>query len=98
MMVFGVLLADQDDLARAEEVESRTVRSLARALGATHPDTLRCRANLLLTRQQRGDNAAKGERDAVISQLAELIGEDHPNIATLRGDRRLMRALDPQPF
>jgi tetratricopeptide (TPR) repeat protein len=98
MMVFGTLLADQDDLERAEEVESRAARSLTSVLGSMHPDTLRCRANLLLTKQQRGDRAAKAEREAVISHLADRIGEDHPNIATLRGDRRLLRALDPQPF
>jgi tetratricopeptide (TPR) repeat protein len=97
-MSLGVLLADVADLAEAEKVEADTADALTRVLGQSHPDTLRSRANLLLTRQQRGDATAAGQRAATIDQLAALIGEDHPHIATLRGDRRLMRSLDPQPF
>jgi MinD-like ATPase involved in chromosome partitioning or flagellar assembly len=97
-MVYGVLLADHGDLDRAAEVEARTVRSMTVTLGDAHPDTLRCRANLLLTRQQQGEPAAAAERKAVIAQLENLIGVDHPNISALRGERRLVRALDPQPF
>ena len=97
-MVYGVLLADQDDLDMAAEVEARTTQAMALALGPMHPDTLRCRANLLLTRQQRGEHAAASERKVVIAQLETLIGADHPNVSALRGERRLVRALDPQPF
>ena len=97
-MVYGVLLADLEDLDMAVEVEAQTARSMALVLGPTHPDTLRCLANLLLTRQQRGEHAAAGERKSVIAQLEAFIGADHPNISALRGERRLVRALDPQPF
>jgi tetratricopeptide (TPR) repeat protein len=96
-MVHGSLLADEDRLEEAEQVEDQTVKALAEALGDNHPDTLRCEANLLLTRLQRGDNVS-AERTRVIDRLAERIGADHPDIGTLRGERRLMRALDPQPF
>jgi hypothetical protein len=98
MMVFGSLLAERGDLNKAEEVEARTTRMLARTLGSGHPDTLGCRANLLLTRKQRGDRDAAANREQIIWQLATLIGPEHPNIETLRRERRLMRALDPQPF
>ena len=73
-------------------------RSMDRALGKEHPDTLRCRANLLLTLIQQGDQAAEPERDRVVERLARILGTDHHSVATLRGGRRLMRALDPQPF
>ncbi len=97
-MVLGVLLADQGDLDEAERVEASVADDMARTLGPGHPDTLRARANLLLTRQQSGYRGAGAEREAVINQLAALIGADHPNVETLRKERRLMRALDPQPF
>lgn len=96
-MVCGSLLADQGNLEQAEKMESKTFQVFATTLGPSHPDTLRCQANLLLTRRQRGEDTA-AMREMVITQLADLLGTDHPNIGTLRGGRRLMRALDPQPF
>jgi tetratricopeptide (TPR) repeat protein len=96
-MVYGSLLADQGMLEAAEDVEAQTVEALTVTLGHNHPDTLRCQANLLLTRLQRDENVA-AQRARVIDQLAQRIGADHPDIGTLRGERRLMRALDPQPF
>jgi MinD-like ATPase involved in chromosome partitioning or flagellar assembly/tetratricopeptide (TPR) repeat protein len=98
MVVWGVLLADHGDLGQAEAVEAQAADDLERVLGRDHPDTLRCRANLLLTRHQREMPGAAAEREQAIDHLAALIGPDHPDIATLREERRLMRALDPQPF
>ena len=98
MTVWGVLLADLGQLAEAEELETRTVDLLARVLGAAHPDTLCGRANLLLTRQELGDASAAAQREAIIGQLARLIGENHPSVVTLRKERRLARSLDPMPF
>jgi len=98
MMSVGVLLADDDDLEQAETVEQQASERLERALGAGHPDALRCRANLMLTRMEMGAPGAEAARKDAIDQLALLIGEDHPQIATLRQERRLMRTLDPQPF
>jgi tetratricopeptide (TPR) repeat protein len=96
-MVDGVLLADRGEFDKAAEAEARTLSALSRALGITHPDTLRARANLLLTRKDLGDNTAEDLR-RVIGQLELLLGADHPTVATLRENRRLLRALDPQPF
>jgi MinD-like ATPase involved in chromosome partitioning or flagellar assembly/tetratricopeptide (TPR) repeat protein len=94
----GVLLTDQGDLEAAEKLEWATAKTMTRVLVPDHPDTLRCRANLLLTRQQRGDAAAKRQRAPVIDQLTKLLGADHPTVVTLREQRKLMRAVDPQPF
>jgi hypothetical protein len=94
----GVLLADQDNLEEAEKLEASTTEALGRVLGEGHPDALRARANLLLTRHERGDHTAIAQRNATIAQLAVLLGDDHPTVTTLRGERRLMRSLDPQPF
>jgi tetratricopeptide (TPR) repeat protein len=96
-MVDAVLRADHGDLHDAEEVETRVAHAMSRKLGPDHPDTLRCRANLLLTRKQRGQDTA-AEREHVIERLTSLLGSDHPTIVTLREERRVLRALDPQPF
>lgn len=97
MMVDSVLLADQGAYQKAVAVAARTSASLAHTLGAAHPDTLRCRANLLLTRREQGADTGT-DLPRVISQLELLLGADHPSISTLRENRRLLRALDPQPF
>ncbi len=98
MMSRAVLIAEHGDLAQAEQIEAEAFEGLVESLGPAHPDVLRCRANLLLTRQQRGASGAAAEREQVISQLAALVGADHPHIAALRGERRLVHTLDPQPF
>jgi MinD-like ATPase involved in chromosome partitioning or flagellar assembly len=97
MMVYGTLLADRGNLDKAAEVETETVAVLTETLGQSHPDTLRCKANLLLTQRQNGRNST-AELKSVIEQLEELIGSDHPSTETLCAGRRLLRALDPQPF
>jgi MinD-like ATPase involved in chromosome partitioning or flagellar assembly/tetratricopeptide (TPR) repeat protein len=104
-MVYAVLLADAGDLEEAEKVETRAADTLAHTLGDSHPDTLRCRANLLLTRQQRGGQQTAAELDQVIAEreqvIADLelaIGAEHPTVTTLREGRRVLRALDPQPY
>jgi hypothetical protein len=96
-MVHGVLLVDQKDFAKAADVETRTLGVLARTLGTAHPDTLRCRANLLLTRRDLGEDTSS-DLEGVIGQLELLIGADHPTVKTLRKKRRLLRTLDLQPF
>ena len=98
MMSRAVLLAEHGDLAAAEQLETEAAEGLLLALGPDHPDVLRCRANLLLTQQERGRPGAAAERNQVITQLAALVGLDHPHIAALQGERRLVRTLDPQPF
>ncbi len=96
-MVQAVLFADAKDLGRAEKVEERVAAIMSQTLGDAHPDTLRCRANLLLTRKQLGQDTT-AERDLVIAQLADTLGSSHPTIATLHEQRRVLRALDPQPY
>ena len=56
-MVYGVLLPDLGDLDMAAEVEAHGP-SMEVTLGASHPDTLRCRANLLF----RGSSAGSRPR------------------------------------
>jgi MinD-like ATPase involved in chromosome partitioning or flagellar assembly/tetratricopeptide (TPR) repeat protein len=97
-MSAGVLLADAGDLAAAERLEERVAEAMGRVLSPSHPDLLRCRANLLLTRIQRGDRHSIAQRRAVIEQLALQLGQDHPTVVTLREERRVMRSIDPQPF
>lgn len=97
-MVLGALLADQGDLNQAEEVEADVTARSDETLGRDHPDTLRCRANLLLTRHRLGVQGAAADLDQTIDQMARLIGQDHPDVTTLRGERRIIRALDPHPF
>ncbi|MFB9836273.1 FxSxx-COOH system tetratricopeptide repeat protein [Actinoallomurus acaciae] len=97
-MVLAVLLADMGQHDQAKEYEELVVQRMTTTLGAQHPDTLRCRANLLLTRHELGDADAAREREAVIARLATLLDEGHPHIDTLRAGRRLVRAVDPQPF
>ncbi len=96
-MVEGVLLADGGKLGEAAELERRTFNALGRILGSTHPDTLRARANFLLTRRDLGQDTADELRQT-IGQLELALGAEHPTVATLRENRRLVRALDPQPF
>jgi hypothetical protein len=96
-MINGVLLADKGDFGKAEEMESHTADVLAQTLGPSHPDTLRCRANLWLTRQHLSKNTAT-ERERVVAQLEAMLGASHPTVVTLRGERWILRALDPQPF
>ncbi len=98
MSLLGVLLTDQGELRHAETVEARVVEGLNSALGPSHPDTLRCRANLLITRKQLGIPGAAEELDEAINELANILGPSHPQIGVLRREGRLMRTLDPQPF
>jgi tetratricopeptide (TPR) repeat protein len=98
MSVQGVLLADHGELREAERVELAGVERAVVTLGRDHPDTLRSRANLLLTRKHLGNAEAAAERDSTIAQLSSLLGADHPHIGMLRREDRLMHTLDPQPF
>lgn len=97
-MVQAVLLADEEDLTRSAELDEDSAATLAMVLGPDHPDTLRCRGNLLITRQQLGDERASAEREALLTRLSVAIGAGHPTVGVLRAGRRVVRALDPQPF
>jgi MinD-like ATPase involved in chromosome partitioning or flagellar assembly len=97
-MVLAAVLAGQGSLADAEAMEEQAAAELARTLGHRHPDTLRCRANMLLTRQEQGVESASAERRAIVEQLTEMLGPEHPDIDTLISGGRLLRVIDPQPF
>lgn len=96
--VLGVLITDQGELEQAEKVESMVVDRLTATRGPAHPDTMRARANLLLTRKQLGAQGAAAERIQVIEELGVLLGPDHPHVRTLREEGRLLDVLDLQPF
>jgi MinD-like ATPase involved in chromosome partitioning or flagellar assembly len=97
-MMRATLLADRGDLRQSAELDEGTVAVLASTVGPRHPDTLRCRANLLLTRQLLGEEQANVEWEALLAQLSAAVGAGHPTVDVVRGGRRLLRALDPQPF
>jgi tetratricopeptide (TPR) repeat protein len=97
-MVKATLIADQGDLQQSAELDKGTMDILTEVLGPKHPDTLRCRWNMLLSSQLLGDEKAGGEREALLAQLSAAIGAGHPTVDALRAGRRLVRALDPQPF
>ena len=97
-MMRATLLADRGDLRQSAELDEGTAAVLASALGPRHPDTLRCRGNMFLTRQLLGEEKANVEREALIAQLSAAVGAGHPTVDVVRAGRRLVRALDPQPF
>jgi Tetratricopeptide repeat/CobQ/CobB/MinD/ParA nucleotide binding domain/NB-ARC domain len=97
-MVLAAVLAGQGSFADAGAMEERAAGDLSRALGPLHPDTLRCRANMLLTWQEQDVAGAAEQRQAIIDQLTELLGPEHPDVGTLISGGRLLRVIDPQPF
>ena len=76
-MVLATVLAHQGHLARARDLEEQVVIGRERVLREDHPDTLRCRANLLLTEQELGVEGAAGRRQEVLAALGALIGPEH---------------------
>jgi hypothetical protein len=97
-MVRATLIADRGDLRQSAELDKGTAGILAEVLGPKHPDTLRCRWNMLLTSQMLGDKKAGVEGERLLAELSAAIGAEHPTVDVLHAGRRLVRALDPQPF
>ena len=77
-MTEGVLLSDKGFLERSADLTDSTAGAMAEVLGADHPDTLCCRANVLLIREQWGEEAAE-EREQVLARLERLIGPGRPD-------------------
>ena len=96
-MVQASVLAHRGRTAEAADLEQLVTSGRERVLGSQHPDTLRCRANLLLTRQAQGVDGSR-ERQAVIAELASMIGPEHPDVTTAEKGERLLCMVDPQPF
>ena len=67
-LVWASVLAHLGKLEEdAAELEERSWPSGLSGSGPEHPDTLRCQANLLLTRHQQGANGQATERQQVIA-------------------------------
>jgi hypothetical protein len=96
-MVLASAQAFQGDRAKAEELEVLVTAERERILGPQHPDTLRCRANLLLSREREPGEMLK-PRLEIADKLAELLGQDHPDVMTIHSGERLLCTIDPQPF
>ena len=98
-MVLATVLARQGHLAEARSLEEQVVIGRERVLREDHPDTLRCRANLLLTEQELGVEGAAGKkRQEVLAALGASIGPEHPDVTTALRGVRLLCAIDPPPF
>jgi len=97
-MVLASVRAWRGHLTEARELEETVVAERGRVLGSQHPDTLRCRVNLLLTQEELLADGASSEREAVIRELAAVIGDEHPDVITARSGSRLLCVVDPQPF
>jgi hypothetical protein len=97
-MVLATVLARQDRLAEARDLEEEIVRGRERVLRDDHPDTLRCRANLLLTEQELKVAGAAGKRQQVLAALGALIGSEHPDVTTALRGGRLLAMIDPPPY
>jgi hypothetical protein len=85
-------------LDEAAALEEQISPAFELVLGAQHPDTLRCRANTLLTLHEQGVQGASADRQRVIEKLATLLASEHPDIGALIGGGRLLRVIDLQPF
>ena len=96
-LVRGSALSGLGSHAEAAALEELVLAERMRALGPQHADTLRCRANLLLTLRQQGINGAGAQRARVIVELADVLGADHPDIAEAGVNHRLFSMINPQP-
>jgi cellulose biosynthesis protein BcsQ/tetratricopeptide (TPR) repeat protein len=96
-MVLATVLVHSGRLAEAADLEQFIAFERGRTLGSQHPDALRCQANLLLTRQALGIDGSR-ERQAVIDELASMVGPEHPDVVTATAGERLLCVIDPQPF
>ena len=97
-LVWASVLAHLLKLEDAAELEELVLAERTKWLGPEHPDTLRCQANLLLTRHQQGANGQATERQQVISELGSVLGADHPDVTAAGASRRLFCVINPQPF
>ena len=97
-LVLGSVLACLGQLEDAVAAEEVVLAKRTTVLGPEHPDTLRCQANLLLTRHQQGTGGQVDERQRVITELADQLGPGHPEVTAAARSRRLFCVLTPQPF
>ena len=82
-----------------EALERETISRLEQVLGPDHPDTLICRANLVVTMRGAGrDKEAKDAKAKILSDFSQVLGTGHPDAVQLREGQRINRDLEPQPF
>ena len=92
-------LGDAQNLEAAETLQHTTVAKLTRVLGAEHPDTLVCQANLTVTLRTQGRfEEAQELMTAVLTGLERVLGKNHPDIVQLRAGQRINRDLEPQTY
>jgi hypothetical protein len=72
---------------------------LTRVLGAEHPDTLICQANLAITLRDAGrSDEAEQLAASVLVRLEQVLGKGHPDISQLQARQRINRDLEPQSY
>jgi tetratricopeptide repeat protein len=85
------------ELTSAMSLQRETTARLANTLGTDHPDTLACRANLVVTLHQAGrESEAEEDRALVLEQFNRVLGPGHPDAAQLRSWQWINRDLEPQ--
>ncbi|MCK2241592.1 MULTISPECIES: tetratricopeptide repeat protein [unclassified Crossiella] len=89
------ILAQQGELAAAEETYTALLADLPRVLGADHPDTLASRNNLANVLAQQGKLAeAEAAYTALLTDQLRVLGADHPDTLDCRNN--LATALTQQ--
>ncbi|MFF0154211.1 FxSxx-COOH system tetratricopeptide repeat protein [Micromonospora sp. NPDC005203] len=95
---FGICLAEEGDRDAAIECLRATADRWDDKSGVSHPDALRCRANLdLVLRVSDGDRPSAATTDPVV-KLGGVVAPDHPSVRALREGRLVARIIDPHPF
>jgi hypothetical protein len=68
-------------------------------LGADHPDTLVCQADLAVTLRDSGRLVESEELSAgALAGLEHKLGNAHPDVAQVRAGERINRDLEPQMY
>ncbi|MET8349337.1 MULTISPECIES: FxSxx-COOH system tetratricopeptide repeat protein [unclassified Micromonospora] len=94
----AVCSAEEGEWVPARDRLRETADRLSGVIGADHPDTLRCLGDLALVSRHAGDGAPAEAVTAVADRLAEVLGQEHPTVQTLRERRFVVRVIDPHPF
>jgi hypothetical protein len=88
---------DSGEPESAEALERPAMALLRETLGAHHPDTLVCEANLAISLRQEGHTQDAKELQAqVLADFARILGSSHPDSAQLHKWQRINRDLEPQ--
>jgi MinD-like ATPase involved in chromosome partitioning or flagellar assembly len=71
---------------------------MTETLGPGHPDTLCCKAHAAIVAATIDRRDPDPVLHPIVRQLADVIGDDHPAVASLAGGRPVPRLLDAHPF